>query len=588
MNYHMPHAKQTKSFGFTSFFPGNSAVSNLAAMPPLTSCERCGGPKRGRGQGYCINAECRKAAKEEKEQTKKEERSRHGAGSRGPKPGEGGRPAVPEAARRGPPYVGEDGFDAEQVRRSYRHFLRGWSKFGLSRVCQACGTLTPAKHCKEAKGTGDTLPTLPPIPVALQGLTNIERRLLAMAKWDQVIIDKLPSGGPSAQWGRMYAVLMGEPAICNAFEGAELGEDGTVWVEGVQGMTASSARLGQLYAALQALKDGHFSYVRNPAVVETLEVMQGVLEQLATTTRQPTIEAPAPPSEEQQDDDEGEDKDDMAVTYLIPRDPSIPCADKAELSKLRQSARGIEDNMDALFFPHLFPSGTGGYQRVQHKKFSEYARKRLLSRDGRFEADPAYIMWLLEEHLKKRLSGNVNVRMKNHLQPASGTQFEGVNRQVFTALRDLPGTQAYLYAKKGVAMSMYEQLGKPHFFLTVTCHARQPNILAAAVMAKLLRQPGNNSITSEELEHLAAEIIHQYQTNEDHTWDGLTANQLCISMPAIIARQFMHGLRQMLHWLTCGEAGSLKPQGGDVQDNPEDEDRAVEDRYSPLFHFMFI
>ena len=517
-------------------------------MPPLPNCERCGGPKRGRGQGYCIDAECRKAAKEEKEQRKdgskggrppkedsrrarkqalqeereeigagsrgpqpaqnsrrkkkealqeereeigagsrgpqpaqnsrrkkkealQEEREEIGAGSRGPKPGEGsgGRPAIPEAARRGPPYVGEDDFDEEQVRRSYRHFLRGWSKFGLSRVCQACGTLTPGKHCKEAKGTGQlrckncregrtnyTLPTLPPIPVALQGLTNIERRLLAMAKWDQVIIDKLPSGGPSAQWGRMYAVLMGSPAICNAFEGVELDEDGTVYVEGVQGMTASSARLGQLFAALQALKDGHFSYMHNPAVVETLEIMQGVLEQLPTTTRQPTIQ-PASPSEQQQDDDEGEDKDDMAVTYLIPRDPSIPCADRAELSKLRQSARGIEDNMDALFFPHLFPSGTGGYQRVQHKKFSEYARKRLLSRDGRFEADAAYIMWLLEEHLKKRLSGNVNVRMKNH-QPASGTQFEGLNRQVFTALRDLPGTQAYLYAKKGIAMGMYEQL----------------------------------------------------------------------------------------------------------------------------------
>lgn len=131
-------------------------------------------------------------------------------------------------------------------------------------------------------------------------------------------------------------------------------------------------------------------------------------------------------------------------------------------------------------------------------------------------------MWLLEEHLKKRLSGNVNVRMKNHLQPRSGTQFEGVNRQVFTALRDLPGTQPYLYAKKGVAMSMYEQLGKPHFFLTLTCHARQPNILAAAVMAKLLRQAGTNNIPTEELQDQAAAIIHQYQMDERHTWDGFT------------------------------------------------------------------
>ena len=290
------------------------------------------GPKPGEGSagpGRPASEKSRK--KKKKKEALHKEREEIGAGSRGPKPGEGsagpGRPPIPEAERRGPPYVGEDDFNEEQIRRSYRHFLRGWAKFGLSRICQACGTLTPVKHCNEARGTGElrcrncrenrtnyTLPTLPSIPASLQGLTNIERRLLAMARMDQVLIDKLPAGGPSAQYGRMYAVLMGEPAICNVFEGAELDEHGTIWVEGVQGMTASSARLGQLYAALKALKDGHFSYMHNPAVLEALETMQGVLDQLPTSAIQP-IEAPAEGREGQQDD-EGEDKDDMEVTYL--------------------------------------------------------------------------------------------------------------------------------------------------------------------------------------------------------------------------------------------------------------------------------
>ena len=93
--------------------------------------------------------------------------------------------------------------------------------------------------------------------------------------------------------------------------------------------------------------------------------------------------------------------------------------------------------MDALLFPHLFPEGEGGYPESTGMKFSEYARRRLLGQDGRFERDPAYVMWLLEEHMKKRLSGNVNVRMKGQELPQFGSRFEGFNRKVFSAMRDL-------------------------------------------------------------------------------------------------------------------------------------------------------
>ena len=39
-----------------------------------------------------------------------------------------------------------------------------------------------------------------------------------------VLLDKLPSRGPSAQWGRMYAVLMEEPCLCEVLSGAMLDE----------------------------------------------------------------------------------------------------------------------------------------------------------------------------------------------------------------------------------------------------------------------------------------------------------------------------------------------------------------------------
>ena len=76
-----------------------------------------------------------------------------------------------------------------------------------------------------------------------------------------------------------------------------------------------------------------------------------------------------------------------------------------------------------------------------------------------------------------RLSGNVNVRMKGQLAPNLGDQFADFNHQIFTALRDSPGTQPYLFTKRGVALGMYEQLGKPQFLLTLTCQRQNESML---------------------------------------------------------------------------------------------------------------
>ena len=485
----------------------------------------------------------------------------------------------------GPPYHGEDGFTEQQVVEKYKRYLAQWGIYGLSRVCQMCRTLTPAKHCKlmqnrdagqarklacrncREKKSNYVLPTLPPTPEALALLNALERRLLAMAKVDQVLIDKLPAGGPSAQWGRMYVIPTEEPELCDLLEEAELGEDGVVYVKGVQGMTASVARLQCLYAALQVLKEQHSFYKNSAAVDKALADMGRILEQL------PAV--PLPGHHEGQEGEDNGAEEELEVTYLTAREPTIPKADLQTLKELRRKAKHTLDNVDAILFPHLFPEGEGGYPE-HAKKFSEYARRRLLGQDGRFKKDPSYTMWLLEEHMKKRLSGNVNVRMKGQELPQFGSRYESFNRKVFSALRDLPGTLPYLYSKKGVAMSMYDQLGKPQFFLTLTCHCRQPNILAAVVIAKLLRDHGY-AAGGAEVEEEAAKIIHQYMINENHVWEGMTANQLCNSMPAIVARQFMHGLRQLLHWLQGGDSGSkFETDNVDEQDRPEVDAEATD------------
>ena len=50
------------------------------------------------------------------------------------------------------------------------------------------------------------------------------------------------------------------------------------------------------------------------------------------------------------------------------------------------------------------------------------------------------------------------------------------------------------------------------------------------------------------LEHEAAQLLRSYQ-KPDFKWDGLSANQLCNQQPAVVARQFMHQLRQFLRWM---------------------------------------
>ena len=531
-------------------------------------------------------------------------RTEDGAGSRGPLPeqdnrraqrqqlqaqreedgigGRGPRPVATEIQKQGYPFPNEDELTPEQAQADYLAFTRSWGKFGLSRACEMCRTFTTAKHYRPTKATGKmlckscrenntklVLPAPAPIPEALQALQPLEQHLIAMGRISQVLLDKLPAGGPSAQWGRMYAVLMEDPLICDVLEGATLEGDGTIFVEGVQGMTASPARLHYVYKALQELKHQHRLYKANPAVDKVLARMAAIQDSKSPQGRQ-TGESGGSHSSAlggQNQQDQAKEAE-LEVAYLIPKELKAPKPEALDLRKAR-GISALDDDMDAKFFPHLFPTGTGGWQN-QYASFSQYARKRLLGLDMRFESSVPYIMWLLEMHTKKRLSGNINVRIGSQRAPCAKTKYHDGKNQVFAALRDIPGTHPYVFAKKNVALNMYEQLGPPKFFMTLSCHARQPDILVAVISARLLRLRPDSP--PEEIEREAAEILQQYQADESFTWDGLSPNQLCNQHPAIVSRQFMHQVSQLMWWLGAKrDAQTHLDRDADAQDEPGDK-----------------
>ena len=134
----------------------------------------------------------------------------------------------------------------------------------------------------------------------------------------------------------MYIIPTEEPELCDLVEEAELGEDGVVYVKGVQGMIASTARLEYLHAGLRALKLQHDFYKTSEAVDKALADMSRILAQI------PPASAPEPEEEgkEQRQDDEAEEE--LEVTYLTAREPTIPKADLQTLQELRSKAKNYD------------------------------------------------------------------------------------------------------------------------------------------------------------------------------------------------------------------------------------------------------
>ena len=355
----------------------------------------------------------------------------------------------------GPPYPVE--VARVQFPRLSAAWAAHWARRGLSKVCGLCRVLTPAEHCKTSlsgvKGsvcrkctTSDAdrrLPSPDAMPVELQNLTFLEKRLISFMRVDEYILD-LPTNQVPGQWGRVYVTPLEIPDACNIMQNVTF-RDGVIYIgyAGRQEEQPLPVRPKKIAGALKYLMEHHPRYT---STEKTRRNVEDAIQRLEDIDREENN--PEHPAVELQHN---------ALTH---GGPPPPDAVITELKRAKGHAR-LDRGVDVLIFPHLFPSGAGGFPGLQSCKLPDYCRGRLLGEDPRFQQDPQYIFWLLETWFKHKVSSNVQV----FVGPTSRCRlFQSQNKirqAAYTSLRQVPGTQPYIYAKRSVGLSMLEQLGKP-------------------------------------------------------------------------------------------------------------------------------
>ena len=464
----------------------------------------------------------------------------------------------------------------QQVYSNRRGIISRWRRYGLSETCPRCRLLTPlrymqptktanphehvliCKKCRE-KTSAAVLPAVPPQSNSLRRLNYMEQRLVAMAQVSQYLID-MPSGGPRGQWGRMYITPLKRPRLSSVIENCRLDRHGKVYVHSPNGEVDSHARVRELYHALEKLYRDHrlykipevraairrlqqknqyarTSHIRKKIKLRRQDRNSATCKPMRDTQQQAMCSSPVNLSSSDSDaianDSEANSKTCTAnatektdertgkglahIEYVFPEAPTAPFADTYDLGEQKLMANLMTD-ADVKVFPHLFPTGEYGYN--PDIKFADYTRQRLLGADQRFEDCPDYIYFLLETWLKKRISSNTSVRISQQKQSSATHPTEALRKQVYTTLRDVPGTQPYVFAKKGVALSMFEQLGTPQWFLTLTCHAKQAHVLIACIYAKLLRgeHAHKQPLNTKTRKKLAAWIYANYMDDPNYKW----------------------------------------------------------------------
>ena len=401
------------------------------------------------------------------------------------------------------------------------------------------------------------LPVLETMPDELRNLTFIEKRLISFMRVNEFLLD-LPTNHVPGQWGRVYVTPLEEPDACHIMEGTTV-KDGVIYIAsgGHQENAALPARPGKIAKALQYLLDNHPRYSATPAIKKSVE---DAIHELAACEHEENN--PEHPASEIQDN---------ALTHGGPM-PAGAVA--AELKKARGHA-DLKPDIDVLIFPHLFSTGSGGFPGLKTCKLPDYCRKRLLGEDARFQQDPQYIFWLLEMWFKHKVSSNTQV----FVGPQSSSRLFPFQHQIrhaaYTSLRQVPGTQPYIYAKRSVGLSMIEQLGKPKWFMTLTCHAKQPSILLACIVASLRTEQGMALDPSNEVLDKALEVLDSYLRHDEVKWPldvpgahARTASELCNAFPAVVAREFMRHTRALMRWLGAEQ---------DVEEDPAAEPDVMDD-----------
>ena len=463
----------------------------------------------------------------------------------------------------GPPYPVE--MQHAQFTRISGTWARHWARRGLSKVCSLCRVLTPAEHCKTVLQNEEgsvcrkclerdavrALPAAAPMPPELRNLTFIEKRLISFVRVDEYLLD-LPTNNVPGQWGRAYVTPLEIPDACNIMADVTF-SNGVIYISlgGRHEEQPLPVRPRKLMRALTYLLEHHPRYTSTP---KTRQNVQEAINRLTEIDRDENN--PAHPAIEVQHN---------ALTH---GGPPPPDAVMTELRKAKGHAR-LDRDVDVIIFPHLFPTGSGGFPGLQACKLPDYCRRRLLGEDPRFQQDPQYIFWLLETWFKHKVSSNTQV----FVGPTSRTRLfhsqQKIRQAAYTSLRQVPGTQPYIYAKRSVGLSMIEQLGKPKWFMTLTCHAKQPSILLACVVASLRTEHGMVFAPIDEVLQRALEILDNYMRDDENSkWTteepGIrerTPSQLCNDFPAVVAREFMRQTRALMRWLGAEQEESVEPEG---------------------------
>jgi hypothetical protein len=138
-------------------------------------------------------------------------------------------------------------------------------------------------------------------------------------------------------------------------------------------------------------------------------------------------------------------------------------------------------HLEEKAFPHLFPTGTGGYLSTYQKAgvgFANYVKQRILGIDTRFRLDTTYLffLYLVKETLEINRSISTFFRKSKVKRDKYDVQFlksakkddierANVGYKVFKTIR---GTSPYFQDAKNKVLGMIRQIGPPNLFLTLS------------------------------------------------------------------------------------------------------------------------
>ena len=145
-----------------------------------------------------------------------------------------------------------------------------------------------------------------------------------------------------------------------------------------------------------------------------------------------------------------------------------------------------DEQFELVCFPDFFPNGEGGFyckQRTTDLLMRRYVNQRLLNVDGRFAQNLEYIFSMQYAVELKQLETDRSVYIRNHSYRNNGqeaklnasmlrnssfmTQLVS-NDQAYQFMRNVRGTPAFWKSKLFDTLAMFNALGKPTWFLTLS------------------------------------------------------------------------------------------------------------------------